>query len=95
MEDFEEHLNTAFLYRLLELIEMSKRVKYQNDIPSTMWKSKFRYGFNRNVLEKTKNREKAQAILELLSELITHNPKETKMVLSEFIYKRRKKDGTK
>jgi CRISPR-associated protein Csm1 len=92
LEDFEEHLNTAFLYRLLELIEMSKKVKYSNDIPSTMWKSKFRYGFNRNVLEKMRSdasKKRAEDILELLSKLIDHNPKETKMVINEFIYKRR------
>ncbi|SFV69015.1 CRISPR-associated protein, Csm1 family [hydrothermal vent metagenome] len=86
----EEHLNTAFLYRLLELIEMSKKVKYH--IPSTMWKSKFRYSFNRNVLEKMKSdndRKKAEEILELLGGLIDKSPKETKMVVNEFIYKRR------
>jgi len=93
LKKFKEHLNTAFLYRLLELIEMSKNVKYLNDIPSTMWKSKFRYSFNRNVLEKMKNaddRKKAEEILELLGGLIDTNPKETKMVVHEFIYKRRK-----
>lgn len=89
LEDFEEHLNTAFLYRLLELIEMSKKVKYDKDIPSTMWRSKFRYSFNRNVLEKMKDKERAKNMLKLLSGLIEHNPKETKMVVSEFIYKRR------
>ena len=92
LKDFEEHLNTAFLYRLLELIEMSKKVKYSNDIPSTIWKSKFRYGFNRNVLEKMRSdasKKRAEDILELLSKLIDHNPKETKMVINEFIYKRR------
>jgi CRISPR-associated protein Csm1 len=92
LENFEKHLNTTFLYRLLELIEMSKKVKFSNDIVSTMWKSKFRYSFNRNVLEKMKNsddRKKAEAILELLGGLIDNNPKETKMVVNEFIYKRR------
>ena len=92
LEDFEKHLNSAFLYRLLELIEMSKKVKYSDDIPSTMWKSKFRYSFNRNVSEKMKNdsdRKKAGEMLELLSGLIDSNPKETKMVVNEFIYKRR------
>jgi CRISPR-associated protein Csm1 len=92
LEDFEEHLNTAFLYRLLEFIEMSKKVKYSNDIPSTMWKSKFRYSFNRNVLEKMRSkeqRERAEKILNLLSGLIDESPKETKMVINEFIYKRR------
>jgi len=92
LENFEKHLNTAFLYRLLELIEMSKKVKYSNDIVSTMWKSKFRYSFNRNVLEKMKSREDietAEEILNLLSGFIDENPKETKMVFNEFIYKRR------
>jgi len=92
LENFEKHLNTAFLYRLLELIEMSKKVKYSNDIVSTMWKSKFRYSFNRNVLEKMKSREDietAEEILNLLSGFIDENPKETKMVVNEFIYKRR------
>jgi len=92
LEAFEEHLNTAFLYRLLELIEMSKKVKYHDDIPSTIWKSKFRYSFNRNVLEKMrgdKEKERAENILRLLSRLIDENPKETKMVVNEFIYTRR------
>lgn len=92
LEKFEEHLNTAFLYRLIELIEMSKKVKYENNIPSTMWKSKFRYSFNRNVLEKMKNNEskkRAENMLELLSGFIDKKPKETKMVVNEFIYKRR------
>jgi len=92
LEDFEAYLNTAFLYRLLELIEMSKKAKYQKDIPSTMWRSKFRYSFNRNVLEKMRKdeeKERAVKILELLSRLIDENPKETKMVVNEFIYMRR------
>jgi CRISPR-associated protein Csm1 len=88
--NFEKHLNTAFLYRLLELIEMSKKVK--EDPIQTMWKSKLRYSFNRNILEKVKNQEdkkKAESILEMLDNLIDKNPKETKMVINEFIYKRR------
>jgi len=92
LEDFEEELNTAFLYRLLDLIEMSKKVKYLNDIPSTMWKSKFRYSFNRNVLERARGDEaksRANRVLELLGKLIENSPKETKMVVNEFIYKRR------
>ncbi len=92
LKNFEENLNTAFLYRLLELIEMSKKVKYQNDILSTMWKSKFRYSFNRNILEKIKDKKskkEAEELLKLLSILINDKPKETKMVVNEFIYKRR------
>jgi len=92
LKDFEGQLNTAFLYRLLELIEMSKKVKYKNDISSTMWKSKFRYSFNRNILEKLKDNQtktRAESLLELLSKLINDKPKEAKMVVNEFIYKRR------
>jgi len=92
LEDFEADLNTAFLYRLLELIEMSKKLNYEHDIPSSMWKSKFRYSFNRNILEKMKTQEqkqKAEDMLKLLGELIAKQPKETKMVVNEFIYKRR------
>jgi len=39
-----KEINTAFLYRLLEFCEMSKRVK-KGDIKATMWKSKLRYSF--------------------------------------------------
>ncbi len=92
LEAFEKNLNTAFLYRLLELIEMSKKVKYDDDIPSTIWKSKFRYSFNRNVLARvnsTQDKQQAEVLLKLLSKLIDREPKATKMVVNEFIYKRR------
>ncbi len=75
--------NTAFTYRLLELIEMSKRVKYNGDIQATMWKSKLSYSFNRNMGDKDK------AFLVLLNGMIEKYPKESKMVVNEFIYKRR------
>ncbi len=58
-----------------------------------MWKSKFRYSFNRNILEKIKDKKskkEAEELLKLLSILINDKPKETKMVVNEFIYKRRK-----
>jgi len=74
---------TAFLYRLLELVEMAKKVKYENDIASTMWKSKLAYSFGRNMPKGY------EALLQALNEEIELNPKETKMFLSEFIYKRR------
>lgn len=94
LEEFDENymkLNTTFLYRLLYFIEMSKKVKYNNDIPSTMWISKLRYSFNRNIFEKIKdkNRDKALELLKCLDKTIRENPKESKMVLFEFIYKRR------
>ncbi|MBE0490770.1 MAG: type III-A CRISPR-associated protein Cas10/Csm1 [Sulfurospirillum sp.] len=75
--------NTAFLYRLLELIEMSKKVKYNRDVASTIWKSKLNYTFTRN------NAKSHEGLLECLFKMIENYPKEAKMVLSEYIYKRR------
>jgi CRISPR-associated protein Csm1 len=74
--------NTAFLYRLLELVEMKKRV-LGGDIEATMWKSKLRYSWSRNM-----NKEDPK-ILESLDRSIENHPGETKMFLSEYIYKRR------
>jgi hypothetical protein len=50
---------------------------------ATIWKSKLRYSFSRN------NDNLGENIYKLLDEKIEKNPKETKMFLSEFIYKRR------
>lgn len=84
-------LHTAFLYRLLELVEMSKKSK--SDPIQTMWKSKLAYSFSRNILEKiVKDKEKtkdANGFLSLLNDILEDKPKSAKMVLSEYIYKRR------
>lgn len=77
-----EEINTAFLYRLLDFIGMSKAVKNGN-IEATMWKSKLRYSFNRNL------DPKYASLLEVFATLIETTPQECKIVLSEFIYKRR------
>ncbi len=74
--------NTAFLYRILELVDMKKRV-LRGDIEATMWKSKLRYSWSRNM-----NKEDPK-ILESLDRNIENYPSETKMFLSEYIYKRR------
>ena len=74
--------NTAFLYRLLELVEMGKKVK-KGDVLATMWKSKLRYSWSRNMSKEDPE------ILEMLDKNIEHYPSETKMFLSEYIYKRR------
>jgi len=74
---------TAFLYRLLELIEMAKRVKCNNSIEDTIWKSKLNYSFDRNM------DKKYLSLLQVLNNQMENNPKETKMFLNEFIYKRR------
>jgi len=76
-----KNINTAFLYRLLEFCEMSKESK--TNPMATIWKSKLRYSFSRN------NDNLGENIYKLLDEKIDNNPKETKMFLSEFIYKRR------
>jgi len=76
--------NTAMLYRLLELTNMSKKVN--EDIKNTMWKSKINYTFYRNVDMKS---EENQKLLKNLNEMIENKPKETKMYLSEIVYKRR------
>ena len=79
-KDFEV-IKTATLYTLLELCEMSKNIK--KEIRNTLWKSKLNYLFARNI------DTKYHYILENLNNIIEKNPKETKMFLSEFIYKRR------
>ena len=73
--------NTATLYRLLDFCKMSKDI--DKDLKNSMWKSKLNYLFKRNVDKKYHH------ILGDLSSSIEKNPKETKMFLSEFIYKRR------
>jgi len=83
-QDKRKELNTTFLYRLLDLIEMSKKVKYKKDVKSTIWKSKLNYIYYRNI-----SKEKFE-FLDLLNSYIENCPKELKMVLIEFIYKRRK-----
>ncbi len=74
-------LNTALLYRLLEFCNMSKNI--HKDIKNTMWKSKLNYLFARNI------GKEYHYMLEILDKNIEKYPKETKMFLSEFIYKRR------
>lgn len=77
----EKDLNTAFLYRLLEFCEMSKKAK---KFPlENMWKSKLVYSFSRNM------DKKYISILNTLNDSIENNPKETKITICEFIYKRR------
>jgi CRISPR-associated protein Csm1 len=77
--------NTAILYRLLDLTQMGKNVK-DGYIEDTIWKSKLNYSFYRNM-DMTKERNKQ--FLNNLNTMIEKYPKETKMFLSEFIYKRR------
>jgi CRISPR-associated protein Csm1 len=77
--------NTTMLYRLLELVELSKKAK--TNPKATIWKSKLNYLFSRNM---DINKKEVQDLLKNLNLMIEKFPKETKMYLSEFIYKRRK-----
>ncbi len=76
----QDELKTALLYRLLSFCDMSKNI--DNDIKNTMWKSKLNYLFHRNM-------KKHEHLIGELDTVIEKNPKETKMVISEFIYKNR------
>ncbi len=78
--------NTAMFYRLLEFVELSKKVR-GGDPTATMWKSKLKYTFARNM---DLSNAKIRKFLNNLDRMIEKYPKETKMYLSEAIYKRRK-----
>ena len=78
-----ENIATTTIYRLIDFCEMSKKVKYENDIKSTIWKSKLNYLFYRNM----KNSD--EPLMKSLNQNIEENPEETKMFLFEFVYKRR------
>lgn len=77
-------LRTAWLYRVLELADMGKKVKYEGSITDTIWRSKLNYTIRRNVERAT------DGFVSALNTAIERYPKETKLVLTEFIYKRRK-----
>ena len=81
----DESFNTAFLYRLLEFCDMSKKVKFESDWTATMWKSKLKYAIARN------QSDKFDEIYATLDEEIENNPKESKMVISQIVYQRRKR----
>ena len=79
--------NTTFTYRLRDIIEMSKRVKYSKpkefNIEDTLWRSKLTYSFTRNMDKED------ESLLTTLNDIVEKYPKEAKMVVDEFIYKRR------
>ena len=90
---------TTFLYRLLELLEL-RRTLLKRDasldeiMVGAMWKSRLNYTFRRNIFEEVKESksqtECANRLLNILNIYIEEYPEITKMVLSEFIYKRRR-----
>ena len=83
--------NTAFLYRLLELIKMRQNI--DKNMENSMWRSKLNYSFRRNVFERIKNNteetKRAELFFKAIYEMIENHPNEAKMILSEFIYTRR------
>jgi CRISPR-associated protein Csm1 len=85
-------LPMAFLYRLLALLEMRMSIRPES-IEGSMWKSKLNYTFRRNVFDKIKEKsktEQAERLLEQCDKMIEDHPEVARMVLSEFIYNRRK-----
>jgi hypothetical protein len=81
---------------------MSKTLRDDNNdkkslitIRNVLWKSKLRYTFGRNIYDRLseKDNEKrslAENLLKQLNKAIDNHPKETRMILCEYIYKRRK-----
>lgn len=85
-DTLSEDDKTAFFYRLLDFCDMSERLKGDEFSPKdALWKSKLNYSFNRNI--KGEHNE----LLSTLNKQIEKHPKESKMVISEIIYKRREK----
>jgi CRISPR-associated protein Csm1 len=83
-------VNTAFLYKLLEFADMSKKVK--DDVKQTIWKSKLNYLFARNIFDRLNGIGQEEAAEKLLNQINVNLDKyqgEAKMALSEYIYKRR------
>jgi CRISPR-associated protein Csm1 len=83
-EKYKKELPTTFLYRLIELSEMSIKVMCKGDIKSTIWKSKLNYLYTRNISDKEFE------LLKFLNKVIEKYPKEFIANLFEFIYERRK-----
>lgn len=81
--ELAKDINTAFLYRLLTFCDMSQNSRV--DIEDTMWRSRFRYSLARN------NTNLSKESIELIAKIIENRPEQTRMVLSEFIYKRRER----
>lgn len=112
-EEFEEKVlpaakkypaqfGTTFWYRLLEFCDMAARVKDKNSpfnekIEATMWKSKLRYSFDRNVYRELKSRlnnqelKALEKVVSTLDDLIEKRNSTFKMILMEHLYKRRER----
>ena len=84
-EKYPELLNTAFWYRLLKFCDMKEN---DNDIKNTLWKSKLSYTFKRNIIDKQKDEDFTDVLKQIDEDIETYGAS-YKMILSEFIYKRR------
>ena len=85
-EKYPELFNTAFWYRLLKFCDMRENI--ENDIKNTLWKSKLSYTFKRNIIDKQKNEDFTNVLKQIDEDIETYGAS-YKMILSEFIYKRR------
>jgi len=84
LEELEEYqFSTGFLYKLIEFCEMSKRLKYSINMEDCMWISRFDYSFERNIGDNDKLKQFLKYNIDKFPELM-------KVVLFEYIYKRRK-----
>ena len=84
-EKYPELFNTAFWYRLLKFCDMKEN---DNVIKNTLWKSKLSYTFKRNIIDKQKNEDFTDVLKQIDEDIETYGAS-YKMILSEFIYKRR------
>ncbi len=85
--EYNNYLNTSFLYRLLDFARMSKNIT-QNPL-NAMWISKFEYSFRRN-LENVYKDVDFKDFKKALKNYIKEEPSNFIIKLHEFIYKRRK-----
>jgi CRISPR-associated protein Csm1 len=94
LEEFNETypLSTAFLYRLIDFCEHSKKIKNEKiNFEDLMWISRFNYIFKRNIEEKVDF--KISEFKKTIFNAIKNKPISTKIALFEFIYKRRKNEN--
>ena len=88
----EDDSKMTLYYRLLDFAHMGKRIEESTVDGKTtlneddlLWKSKLAYSFHRNMSKAY------EPLLQVLNTHIQSHPKETIMVLSEYIYTRRRK----
>ena len=90
--EYKEQFGTAFWYRLIELCEMREALNNPPFKPEkAMWKSKLHYSFQRNIIDKTKDKDdKLKQIKQDLEQIIDQYGGNLKIVIFEHLYKHRK-----